>query len=92
MIVYSTIGAALYGLFINNLVIITDKFINEERNYAIAVYLNFSVIGSYVGIIATDNLMETFGAFGFLLSLYSVAGFFLAYYLLQFLSQRLYRL
>ena len=91
MIVHLVNGAIIYTLFINNLIILTEKFVNEELDYAITIYLGVSIIGSYVGIVATDNMMDTYGNFGFLISLYSIAAIFLIYYLLQFFVRKLYR-
>lgn len=91
IMVYIANGAILYTLFINNIIILTEKFIEQELDYAITIFLSMSMIGSYIGIIATDNMMETYGNSGFLISLYSIAIFFLLYYLLQFLVRRLYR-
>jgi len=91
IMVHITNGAILYTLFINNIVILTEKFIEQELDYAITIFLSISMIGSYIGIIATDNMMETYGNSGFLISLYSIAIFFLLYYLLQFFVRRLYR-
>lgn len=84
-------GAILYTLFINNIIILTEKFIEQELDYTLTIFLSISMIGSYIGIIATDNMMETYGNLGFLISLYSIAIFFLLYYLLQFFVRRLYR-
>lgn len=84
-------GAIICTLFINNLIILTEKFVKEELDYAITIYLGVSIIGSYVGIVATDNMMHAYGNFGFLISLYSIATIFLIYYLLQFFVRQLYR-
>ncbi|WP_375326726.1 hypothetical protein [Candidatus Tisiphia endosymbiont of Nemotelus uliginosus] len=91
IILLSLIGLCLWSIFLGNILILSDKFSNQDYRIVLMIYFTMCALGMYSGALSSYISYDPTNPQNFLFSIFTASTIFILYYAWCLFTQKLYR-